>query len=382
VLVFPTGPITPAMHLFPLVILFIVTSDLTLTALAFRHRIDAQVRARAIIEPWVLTIAATAIAFTAFASNGLMIAYAMSLVAAAIASVVPCVRLFGWPAGWRPSLRRLFALARVNLPLAGADAVEWSIRRVDVVILGRLAPPEIVGIYYVAQQIASLAGRLRSSFDPILAPMLSVAMAQGRKGDAARDIAQVGFWVMSVQFPVVLALGLTAEGTMGLFGPEFAAGALILALLLAAELMGTPGAVAETGLVYSRPRDNLLVSIAAILIAGALAWLLVPHLGGEGAALGLLVALTFASVGRALLLRGALGAPAPIWRGSLLLAAVPAVAIGLAARQLPELWMMALGIPAILVAYGVVIWRFGYREEDRLLFRAARARTNSMEEGL
>lgn len=381
VLVFPTGPITPAMHLFPLVILFIVTSDLTLTALAFRHRIDAQVRARAIIEPWVLTIAATAIAFTAWASNGLMIAYVMSLVSAAVASVLPCLRLFGWPAGWRPSLSRLVAMARANLPLAGADAVEWSIRRVDVVILGRLAPAEVVGIYYVAQQIASLAGRLRSSFDPILAPMLSVAMAERRKADAARDISQVGFWVMSVQFPVVLALGLTAEGTMGLFGPEFAAGALILALLLAAELMGTPGAVTETGLVYSRARDNLLVSMAAILVAGGLAWALVPLLGGAGAAIGLLVALTFASIGRALLLKGALGTPAPVWRWSLLAAAVPAAAVGLAARELPELWMMLLGIPAILVAYGVVIWRAGYREEDRLLFRAARAQKKAMEEG-
>ncbi|MFN3592779.1 MAG: oligosaccharide flippase family protein, partial [Thermaurantiacus sp.] len=305
----------------------------------------------------------------------------LSLVAAAVASVWPCLRLFGAPRGWRPSLRRLVALARTNLPLAGADAVEWSIRRVDVVILGRLAPAEIVGIYYVAQQIASLAGRLRSSFDPILAPLLSVAMADGRKADAARNIAQVGFWVMSVQVPVVLALALTADGTMGLFGPEFAAGALILALLLAAELVGTPGAVTETGLVYSRPRDNLLISAVAIAIAGGVAWAAVPLLGGEGAAIGLLVALSFASVGRALLLRGALGVPAPIWRWSLLLAAGPAVAVGLAARQLPELWMMALGIPAILAAYGVVIWRFGYREEDRALFRAARAQKKALEEG-
>jgi O-antigen/teichoic acid export membrane protein len=381
VLVFPDGPITPAMRLFPLVILFIVVSDLTLTALAFRHRIDAQVRARAIIEPWVLTLAATAIAFTPFASNGLMIAYVLSLVAAALASLFPCVRLFGRPAGWRPSGARLWALARANLPLAGADAIEWSIRRVDVVILGRLAPAEVVGVYYVAQQIASLAGRLRSSFDPILAPMLSMAMAQGRKHDAARDIAQVGFWVMSVQFPVVLALGLTAEGTMGLFGPEFAAGAMVLALLLAAELMGSPGAVTETGLVYARPRENLLVSAVAIGLVALVAWLLVPPLGGAGAATGLLVALTFASAGRAFLLRGALGHAAPVWRWSLLAAAVPAAAVGLAARQLPELWMMVLGIPAILLAYGVIVWRFGYTAEDRTLFRSARSGRKRMEEG-
>ncbi len=381
VLLFPDGPITPAMRLLPLVILFIVTSDLTLTALAFRHRIDAQVRARAIIEPWVLTLAATGIAFTAWASNGLMIAYAVSLAAAALASVGPCVRQFGLPTGWRPSAARLLALARANLPLAGADAIEWSIRRVDVVILGRLAPAEVVGIYYVAQQVASLAGRLRSSFDPILAPMLSMAMAQGRRSDAAHDISQVGFWVMSVQFPVVLALGLTAEGTMGLFGPEFAAGAAVLALLLVAELLGTPGAVTETGLVYSRPRENLVLSAVAIGLVAVVAWLAVPRLGGAGAALGLLVALGFASLGRARLLARALGQPAPVWRWSLIGAAAPAAGVGLAARQLPELWMMALGIPAILLAYGVVIWRFGYRQADRMLFQAARARQKTMEEG-
>jgi O-antigen/teichoic acid export membrane protein len=184
-----------------------------------------------------------------------------------------------------------------------------------------------------------------------------------------------------VQFPVVLALALTADGTMGLFGPEFAAGALVLALLLAAELLGTPGSITETGLVYSRPRDNLMVSAAAILIAAAVAWLAVPRLGGAGAALGLLAALAFASAGRALLLKGALGQPAPVWRWSLLAAAVPAVLVGLAARQLPELWMMALGIPAILLAYGLVIWRWGYTEADRLLFRAARAQQKALKEG-
>ena len=371
-LLFPNSPVTPAMRLLPLVVLFIVVSDLTLTALAFRHRIDAQVRARAIIEPWVLTVSATVIAFSPSASNGLLIAYALSLAAAAAASAVPCLRAFGWPGGWRPSAARLSALARANLPLAGADAIEWSIRRVDVLILGRLAPADVVGVYYVAQQIASLAGRLRTSFDPILAPLLSVAMAERRQADAARDISQVGFWVMSVQFPVVLALGLTAESTMGLFGPEFAAGAVVLALLLVAELLGTPGAISETGLVYVRPRGNLIVSAASILLAAAVTWTLVPAIGSAGAALGLLAALFFASIARAGLLRQALGRPAPVWRGSLLVAAVPAFAVGLAARTLPELWMMVLGIPAILGAYAVVIWHRGYGPEDRLLFRAAR----------
>jgi O-antigen/teichoic acid export membrane protein len=34
-------------------------------------------------------------------------------------------------------------------------------------------PPEIVGIYYVAQQVASLPAKLKTSFDPILGPVIS-----------------------------------------------------------------------------------------------------------------------------------------------------------------------------------------------------------------
>ncbi|MFX6794074.1 hypothetical protein ABTH15_19840, partial [Acinetobacter baumannii] len=83
------------------------------------------------------------------------------------ASIVPFVREYGLPKGWRPNFWQIIALARRNMPLAGADAIEWATRNVDRFILGQLFPPAVVGIYYMAQQIASLPGRLKTSFDPI-----------------------------------------------------------------------------------------------------------------------------------------------------------------------------------------------------------------------
>jgi O-antigen/teichoic acid export membrane protein len=366
-LAFPDGP-RPGEWMLFLIVPAVVVSDVTLAALAFRHRIGAAVRARSVVEPWVLTLAAAGLAFLA-PSGGLLIAYALSLVAAAGFSLVPAAREYGWPVGWRPSAGRSARRARRLLPIAGADLVDWVSRRLDIFLLGRFATPEIVGIYYVAQQVASLAGKIRVSFDPILAPMLSTALAAGDRARAAAHIRQVGFWVLAFQFPVVLALGLPGEGVMGLFGPAFAGGAAMMALLLTAELAGANASVPEMALVYIRPRISLAIGVGGLALQTLLSLLLIPRFGGEGAAAALLVALVAVGLARQTLLHRELAAPVACWRWSLLLAAIPAFALGYAARALPELPQMVIAIPGILILFGAIVWRVGFGPADRLLFR-------------
>ena len=84
-LMFPAGADSGLRGL-ALIVPAIVLSDVSLAGLAFRHRIDVAVRARSLIEPWVLTIAATVLAFTAAKHWGLLLAYSLSLLAAAAAS--------------------------------------------------------------------------------------------------------------------------------------------------------------------------------------------------------------------------------------------------------------------------------------------------------
>ena len=367
-LMMPGGEVRGEDRWLALVVPAVVLSDVSLAGLAFRHRIDVAVRARSLIEPWILTIAATALAFTAWQRDGLLIAYALSMVGAAIASLWPALRQFGWPEGWRPSPGRMRGLFVRNLPLAGADLVEWSTRRLDVFLLGRFASAEVVGIYYVAQQVATLAGKIRVSFDPILAPMLSTALKAGRPAEAAAHIRQVGFWVLAFQIPVVLALGLPGEGVMGLFGPEFAVGAAVMALLLTAELAAATSSISEMGLIYARPRANLLVALAGLAVQAVASFLLIPRFGGEGAAGALLLGLIAAGVIRQQVLGRALGADVTIWRWSLLAAGAAAFAFGYAARLLPELPEMIVAIPGVLLVFGFIVWRFGFGPEDRALF--------------
>ena len=312
-LVFPATRLHPLDRWFALIIPFIVVADIALAGLAFRHDVAAQVRARSIIEPWVLSIAALALAFTAWKGDGMLIAYLLSMVAAAVASLVPALRQFGWATGWRVDVARLWALVRRNGPLAGADVAEWGARRLDIFILGRFASAEVVGIYYVAQQLASLPQRLKSSFDPILGPVLTKNLAAGNLAKVASHVRQISFWVASAQLGVVLALGITGQAGMGLFGPVFAGGVVVLALLLTVELFAAQAAVAEGALIYVARGRNLMWSVAGLVVQAGLSLLWVPMWGGAGAAAALAVAALLQSVVKSRLLQARLGHPVAGW---------------------------------------------------------------------
>ena len=393
-LVFPNGAISAADRLFPLVALAVATSDISLAALAFRHDIAAQVRARSIIEPWTLTLVAVPAFWLAGRSEGLLVAYAASMVAAVAASLVPCVRSFGVPHRWRPSGARLWCLARDNAPLAGADLADWGSRRLDFFILGRFASPEVVGIYFVAQNIASLPAKLKNSFDPILSPLLATAIAAGDRASVAAHVRQVAFWVLSAQFAVVLALGMTARASLGLFGPAFAGGAAVLAVLLTVELLASQGAVAEAALIYLRRRTNLAVAVGGLVLQAGLTLAFIGRFGALAAAGGLAAAVLAVSVVKSLYLARVVGARVSGWRPALAVAAAGAFVVGLVVQRVPawllagqaalglsagrattiaEVLQLSIGLVAILGTFAALIWTLGFRGADRLLFQARKA---------
>ena len=201
----------------PIIIVASAWSDVSLAALAYRHDVQATVNARAIVEPWTISIAAFLFSFVTL-KDGLVLSYVASMVAALIASIVPFVRAYGLPRGWTPQLAPLYRLASANAPLAGADALEWGSRNVDRFILGLLFAPKIVGIYYMAQQISSLPQKLKTSFDPILGPVVTAALARGDRAAVARQVRQVAFWIIAAQGCLALMGSIPAPRSWGSSG--------------------------------------------------------------------------------------------------------------------------------------------------------------------
>ena len=380
VILFPSGAVDPIERLLPLVIFPIAAGDIALAALAFRYDIATTVRARSLVEPWVLSIAAGGLWFV-IPDTGMVAAYFLSITAAMLVAMVALVKNYGIPHGWQPHPLILGRQALTNMPIAGADLVESATRKVDILLLGMLTNPSIVGVYWAAQQVASLPQKLKTSFEPILSPVITSSLKIGDYAAIAKQVCQVGFWITAAQAGIALALGIPGAGVMGLVGRDFVGGTGALSLLLAAEVAAATAVVAEAALIYVAPLRNLAISIVAIIVQIGLTivmidsfalWALPPLYKAAAAAAALFVALAFSSVAKALLLRSILQRPINNWRWALIWAIVPAVLVGWVVVRLPEWAELIFGIPAILLTYGVVIWRRGFGPEDRVLFRRAK----------
>ncbi|MEO7759444.1 MAG: oligosaccharide flippase family protein, partial [Sphingomicrobium sp.] len=173
---FPNSAIHGLEWMLPVTVLAIAWTDIALAALAYHNNVGATVRARSVVEPWTISIVAFVWSYWSL-RDGLIIAYVASMVAALVAAIIPLIRQFGIPRGWRPDLKGSWKTARRNMPLAAADGVEWGSRRIDIAVLGLFLSPQFVGVYYVAQQVASLPAKLKTSFEPVLGPVIARNLA-------------------------------------------------------------------------------------------------------------------------------------------------------------------------------------------------------------
>jgi O-antigen/teichoic acid export membrane protein len=354
-------------------------TEILLAAQAYRFDIATAVRARAIVEPWTISIGAGVYFFIpATRDGGLALAFITSIYAGLLTALWPFLRSYGLPKGWHPQGRAMLAMSSRAFPLVGADAIERGTRLLDIFILGLLAPPQAVGIYYAAQQIASLPQKLKTSFEPILSPVITKNLRIGNMGAIAAQVRQVGFWIIAVQLGIALVLGIPGEAIMGLWGPDYVAGTAALTLLLAAEVTASMAVVSESVLVYIARKRNLAISVGVIALQATITIALIEAAEiyglGKGyetasAAGALMIALAVSSVVKALLLKHLLKAPVSNWRWALVYAAAPAVVVGYAFTWLPEWMELVFGVPAILATYALVIWRRGFDDGDKALFR-------------
>ena len=379
-LMFPNSGTTGLDRYLAVIVFAIAWSDVSLAALAYRHNVKATVTARAIVEPWTISIAAWVLYYVS-ARDGLIIAYVLSMAAALVASLIPFIRSYGLPHGWSPRVTPLLQLARRNMPLAGADAIEWGSRNIDRFILGLLFPPAIVGIYYMAQQVSSIPQKLKTSFDPVLGPVIARNLAAGNRMAIAAQVKQVGFWIITLQAALLLMGGIPAEGVMGVVGPQFVVGAGALCFLLAAEVAATPGAVAEAGLVYMARHRNLIVSLLLLGFQAALSFALVfqmramgwsVNVQAVGPAVALVLTLALGSTIKCWMLSRITGGAVFSLRPGFVAAILIAGAVGWGFTQLPDRleWLeLSVGVPAIFIAYFAVIAKWAFGPEDRQLFK-------------
>ena len=386
---YPTTVVHGMDRMLAITVLAISWTDIALAALAYRHDVGATVRARSIVEPWTISIVAFVWSYVSL-EDGLIISYVFSMVAALIAALIPLVRCYGLPHGWKPDLGTAWTTGWRNVPLAAADAVEWASRRVDLAVLGAFMSAQFVGIYYVAQQVATLPAKLKTSFEPVLGPAIARRIAAGDRSAVAKQVRQVTYWIIAAQTGIALALAIPGRAVMGLVGTGFTGGTATLSFLLAAEVIAAAAVVSEAALIYVARHQNMAISLVMLAVEAGLGASLMLIMRDEGLplayqatgpAIALCISLGFASIAKSWLLSRKLGEPVSGWRWDIAWAAAAAIAVGAPIRMfLSETWQLLLGIPAMMAAFGAVVWTKGFGPDDRELFRLRKDEVKELRE--
>jgi hypothetical protein len=164
----------------------------------------------------------------------------------------------------------------------------------------------------------------------------------------------------------------------------------MLGFLLAAEVIAAAAVVSEAALIYVARTANMVISLIMLAMEAGLAAALILIMREEGwpqsfqatgPAIALCVSLAFASIAKTGLLRRKLNAPVSGWRWDIGWATGAGIAIGAAVHfWLPQTLQLVLGVPAILIAFGAVLWTKGFGPEDRQLFRMGKTQVRELRE--
>lgn len=359
----------------------IVVSDILLVAIRFTRQMRFEVWARSVAEPITLT-ATVAIAYYAGArETGLLIGYVASLAVAAVASVIFFVRIFPLrtclriPLQWE-EMRRLITFSG---PTAGYELMLLLTDKVDIFLVTYFSPAAVVGIYGMARQLSTVTKKIRQGFDRILPPILSESIAAGDMERARDQLAMVARWILSIEVLIVLGFAFYAGHLLGLLGGAFAAGAVILILLLIGDAINGSLGVSELPIVYLRPSVNIAIGAAMLLMSVATNIWLIQAMGAVGAALSVVITYALVNAGRVGVNRW-LFHITPVKPSILkpLLAAFPAVAAMLAWQHLSAdvPWVGTLvGVPVLVASYVGALLLLGLEPEDRRQLRRLRRRS-------
>jgi O-antigen/teichoic acid export membrane protein len=256
------------------------------------------------------------------------------------------------------------------------DLLNLFLQRVDLLLLNAFGTPVMAGVYGMAQNAAVSFKKVRQSFDPMVIPVIVAAEQRAEPGELLRHFRTVTRWVLAVNLAM---LGVATFGSgliMGIFGREFAGGAVPLALLTLAVLMNSVLGVSELFILIDRPALNLVNTAAAILVVVGAGLVLVPRYGMVGAAASLLAGYLVMNVMRLAMVR-VLYTMHPFTRYNLraLVAAAGAGLVAAAAKSPLGGWApgaaSAVALAVFLGVYGGLLVVLGLAEDDRALLRRA-----------
>ena len=170
-------------------------------------------------------------------------------------------------------------------PRALAAVFEIALIWVDVLIVGAFLSPRWAAVYAAASRFITAGTLGLSAIRISIAPRISVLLATHRVDEASYLHRVACRWVVTLSWPLYLAIAVGAPLLLRVFGPRYTEGAAALRLLcLAMALSLAAGTIQTVLLMGGKSSWNLLNKAAAVVLNVGLNLVLVPRWGIDGAA--------------------------------------------------------------------------------------------------
>lgn len=156
----------------------------------------------------------------------------------------------------------------------------------DTLIVGALVSSSATGIYTTSGRMVRLGSLILLAIMQAVAPQISDLLARGHISRAEHVYRVATWWLMSLTWPIYITMGIFAPVLLRIFGVQFSTGAGVVATMSGAMLLSTAiGPVDMVLLMGGKSGWNLINSALGLSANLILNFLLVPHLGIEGAAI-------------------------------------------------------------------------------------------------
>jgi len=183
-------------------------------------------------------------------------------------------------------------LVRYGAPRAPAALLAQLLFWTDYFVFGLYAKGSQLGVYAAAVRVAQALVLFLIAVNYMFSPFVADLHARGERDRLDGLFKALTRWVVAGSIPILLLLLIVPGPMLRLFGGEFQSGTTPLRILLIGQSVNVAtGSVGFILIMVGRTGWDLAVYAASFLLDLAVAFLLVPHLHAEGAAIAQAVTL-------------------------------------------------------------------------------------------
>ena len=235
-------------------------------------------------------------------------AYAVGFVAVACSELIVAARLLSGKRRIGPlfdtTLVDLRVLLAFSIPLVVTQIFYFSIRSVDVLLLGLIQSPEAAGLYSPVMRLAESATKVLSAFPLLFVPVATAYVARKQTTELRDLYVSVTKWAYLIGFPLILVLIVSPGPVLGLlFGEQYESlGSVARILAIGYWVVLVTGLNGVTLSAIGAIKDMAVASAIGLGLTLGIGFVLVRLFGPVGAATTNTIAYIFANVAFSVLL--------------------------------------------------------------------------------